>query len=519
MAMNIGGLALQQMPLNMVGGNKYGRYNKISVEETFNMIVSDDWLVSYTGYELAAQINPSATGRAVFSSERLGKMIAVIGNGVYAIDPPNQGQRYLSYFRVGTINTFAGDVFIDENIAGQIAICDGHAIWIYNWQVPSNPGLIAATLPIDPQTGFAILPGYVTYQDGYFITVNRESAGWFLSAPNNGLDWNWSAIDGPVTTTIQTKPTNAVAVLRAPGRGNLLYIFGGNVTEMWYDVGATLFPYQRSTSISVDYGCLSPNTISAMDTIVAWLGSNERSGPVIMVSAGAEITKLSTDGIDFKLAALKHPEQSYGSFFKQDGHLFYQLTFSSPEDNLSLVYDFNSKMFFTATDENGNYFPAEEVAFFQDAYYFVSIRDGNIYRMSSKLFTYDYTAPDDEVEKVYEIPRSRQCAPNRLPDSSRFIVTKVTFPADQGNDALYMGEPNANPTTDIPYQPRIDLSFSKDGGEAFSSRLPYMLNPQGYRQNRIIYRQLGSGNDFTFKFDFLSKSYVAVSNGLVTYYQ
>ena len=38
------------IPLDLVGGNKFGRYKKVSVEQTFNMMVSDDALVDYAGY-------------------------------------------------------------------------------------------------------------------------------------------------------------------------------------------------------------------------------------------------------------------------------------------------------------------------------------------------------------------------------------------------------------------------------------------------------------------------------------
>ena len=274
------GVKPYEIPLKIVGGNKYGRYPKISDESTFNMLMSDGWLVPYAGYNIVAAIDssPGAVGRAIYASERWGSLIVVIGNGVYGVNPPGLPGEPLFSFLIGRINTFVGDVFIDENIGSQIAICDGQAIWIFNWLVPSNPALIAATLPIDERTGEVIIPGYITYQDGYFIVPNTQSASWFLSAPNNGLNWNWSATGFPVTTSIQTKPTNAVACLRAPSRGNLLLVFGRNVTEMWNDVGGAVFPYQRNSSTSIDYGCLSPSTIAAMDSIVAWLGVNERSG-------------------------------------------------------------------------------------------------------------------------------------------------------------------------------------------------------------------------------------------------
>src|SRR5882757_3525801 len=90
---------IQEVPLNMVGGNKFGRYNKISQEETFNFLVSDDALVIYAGYKNVLTQSPSAVGRAIYSSTRGNIIIAVWGSGVYSI---SQG---LVATLVGTIAT------------------------------------------------------------------------------------------------------------------------------------------------------------------------------------------------------------------------------------------------------------------------------------------------------------------------------------------------------------------------------------------------------------------------------
>ncbi len=531
----------QEIPLKIVGSNKYGRYQKISDEETFNMIISDGFLVNYAGYKIVLPISVSAVGRALYTSERWRRMLAVIGNVVYGVTASANG---LSYFTIGTIKTYTGDVFIDENIAGQIAICDGQSIYIYNWASPTSPAIQEVNLPVDPRTGYKIIPGYITYQDGYFITVNTVSANWFLSKQNDGTDWNWGAGNLPVYGSIQTKPTNAVAVLRAPGKGNLLYVFGRTVTEMWYDVGNALFPYQRSTSVSIDYGCVSPTSIAALDNYIAWLGINEKSGPVIMISSGAEMTKLSNDGIDFKLASLTRPDQSYAFFFRQDGHLFYQISFVNPADNLTLVYDFNTQSFFTATDENMNFHIAERVAFFNNKYYFVSLRDGSIYETGSSLTTFDYSIISQGIIKEYEIPRVRVTAPLRLPNSDRFLINNLTITVEQGSDESYKGsylfiittedgfaiseendsEQDILPaqlqteTVVEPYQPRIDLSLSKDGAVNFSSYIHKNMNPLGKRRNKVIFWQLGSANDLSVQFRFWSKSRVVVTDGVIDIY-
>ena len=42
---------IYEVPLGMVGGNTYGRYNKISSAQTWNMMISDGFLVDYAGFQ------------------------------------------------------------------------------------------------------------------------------------------------------------------------------------------------------------------------------------------------------------------------------------------------------------------------------------------------------------------------------------------------------------------------------------------------------------------------------------
>jgi len=524
--------------LKIVGSNTFGRNPKIDTEQTYNMMISDNWLVQTPGYKKALTLLDGNVGRSIYSSARGGFMIVIIANTVFRVSGPIGSLNAEAIF---TLDTFTGDISIDENIANQIAICDGLNLWIYNWETLSAQ---IAVLPIDQETGLMVVPSYVTYHDGYFIVPNKESANWFLSQPNNGLNWLWGAGGVSVFASIQTKPTNAVAVLRAPGKGNLVYVFGNTVTEIWYDNGNQLFPYQRSNSVSIDYGCVSSTTIAAMDEYVAWLGINEKSGPIIMISSGGSFQHLSTDGIDFRLAAVEFPQDSYAFFYKIDGHVFYQITFFNPVDNFSLIYDFNTQKFFYVTDENMNFHIAEAVAFYNNTYYFTSLRtDGAIYQLDSQFTQYDYTIPSVPpgnlpISGVYEIPRVRYCNHFRQVDSSRFVGGALTFTIEQGVDpfyqesslfyitteggvvlseeqpAGYVGEFLSTEAVLQPYVPRVDMAISKDGGQTFGSFITKFMNPQGNRKNRMIFYRMGAVNDLVCQFRFWSKTRVTVSDGV-----
>jgi hypothetical protein len=459
------------LPLDIVGSTVFGRYPKIGIEQTYNMIISDDWLVPYAGYQKVASIMPTGEGRGIYNSIRYRHLIVVIDNGVYAV---NQSQ---AVTKIANIRTFSGDVFMDENNAGQIAICDKSSIYIFDYV---NNTFQRATLDAD------FIPGYVCFQDGYFIAPNLKTVEWRLSALNNGLSW---PTDSSNVGLFQTKPNNPLATIRMPGKGNLLMVFGSTVTELWSDLGQQLFPYQKNSYFNVDYGCLNPATIAASDKFVVWLGVNDKSGPVIMYSDGGNPVQISNDGINFKFAQLTNPENSYGFLFKQDGHLIYQ--FSFPDDNLTYAFDFNTQKFFTLCDENMDYHIAKRVVYANNTYYFISQKNGNLYELNTRYTTYDGK----------EIPRIRVTKNIRTPDSERWTLDNATFPLEAGEDDGVTA---------------LDLSISTDGGQSFGSYDRQHLNAKAHRISNLNYWRKGAANDFVLQFRFWGTGRFVATNGQVS---
>lgn len=463
----------EDVPIDVVGSNTFGRYPKISISQTFNMIISDDWLVPSAGYNAVATIAPNALqGRGLFSSPNLQSMFAVIDDGFYRID------QSLGITKIANLSSFTGTVFMDANNAGQIAICDGHSMYIYDTVAD-----VFQKLTLD------FTPGYVAFQDTYFIAPDISTQQWRLSKSNDGFVW---PPDSQHVGVLQTKPDTPVATVRFPGMGNMLFVFGKSVCEAWYDVGSALFPYQRNTYFNVDYGCLSAATIATTDTLLCWLGQNEKSGPTIMYSQGGAATQISNDGINFKLAELTNPSNSYGFIFRQDGHIIYVLTF--PDDNISYAYDFNTQKFFTFTDEYMNYFIAKRVVFFNNAYYFVAFNDGKLYELSSTRTTFDGT----------EIPRVRMCTSLKRPDASQFICNAFTLTLEQGC---------------VQNIQRVDLSLSKNGGMSYGNYVGRYLQPLGHRPNRLIWWGLGRANDMSVQLRFWGTNRFVIGPGLASIYQ
>lgn len=509
----------KQVELNVVGSSTFGRYPKISIEKTYNFYVSDDFLVPYVGYQTvipASAFGPTAKqGRGCYSSTVLNRIVIVVDNKVFEttiyFNPQNNMYVYSGPIQIGGLVTFTGPVYFAENNAGEILISDNVGLYSY---IPTN-SMPFMQVPID------FTPGYITFHDTYFISPISNTHEWELSAQNDGRTWP----GGNNIGALLTKPDNTQACVRMPSKGNMILVMGENVTEGWFDTGYQLFPYTRATQMSLDYGCLSPATIAYLGNYVVWLGTNEQTGPIIMYTDGGEVQTISTDGINFLLSSLNNPSDSAAFIFRQAGHIIYHINFYT--DNLSLFYDFNTQKFYHACDQNLNYYIADNICFFNNQYYFTSRNNANFYAFGTMYYTYDGV----------EIPRMRICKNVRFPNQDYFIANDVGFTIEQGV-IPFQQEPNVGEyliaqdndffvtQTDgyflVTQQagvnnilPAVDLSISTDGGYSFTSDYRYILNPPGYRKNRLLWWNLGAVNDLVCQFKFWGLGRFTATDGIV----
>jgi hypothetical protein len=571
------------IPLNIVGSSVFGRYPKIDSEKTYNMFESDEFMVPYAGYQVAvpaSMFGNGIQGRGVHTSTKLGLMIVVIDDRVYSVniffDQNTLMTQDITVIQLGVLETSTGVVYIAENNKPQIAISDGKQIYIYDPNPPAGVGVFQVATQNGLPTGKALsfTPGFIDFHDTYFIVAASKDEFYEPPADNT---WRLSTlitiagapyVSFPDTAQniglIQTKPDNTQATVRFPSRGNMIFVMGKTVTESWFDTGAQLFPYQRNDQYNIDYGCINPATVASMDTIVAWLAQNEKSGPIIVYSTGGLPEKITTDGIDYLFSQLQNPADSQAFMYRQDGHLFYHINFYT--DNLSLFYDFNTKKFYHASDQHLNYFIAGEVAFFNNQYYFTTKNDGNLYAFDTIYTTYSNSMDATGLPIKHEQPRIRICANIRDVTQEYFIANDVGFTIESGEtdyfqqnlgpiylitqdykyiitqgefffletqDGFIIETQNGNELisqqvnpadfsflisqqNDIAYvTPRVDLSISIDGGANFGNEWAYDLPPIGIRKNRLMWWQLGAANDLVCQFKFWGIGRFVATNGVV----
>lgn len=464
-----GAKPVKTIPVDVVGGTTFSRYDYIGVEQTVNMTVTgagteNPALVPFSGYQSILNFE-RGQARCVFLSTRLNQLIVVYGSFVYVIED------FLGARHIGTLQSTNGPVHISENFNSQIAIEDGTKIYIYDY------GNSTFTTPV-----IDFVPVFIDFQDSYFIAT-ASNGNWYLSDPNNGHLW-----DPLQHQTLQTKADilQAAVVLNRQ-----LWIIGQKVSEIWYDQGQQLFPYVRENSLAVSFGAFSRETICSGFDMIVWLAKNEQSQPTILVTTGGQPKSISNEGLDYLISSMTDPSDSKAFLFKQDGHVFYQITFNS--DNTSIVYDFNTNLWYTVTDQNRNKHIAKQVVLFNDTLYFISYIDSKLYEMSTGITTYEGD----------EIPRIRVTKNFRQDTNEVFMTNRVGLQMEEGeNDEVG----------------KVMLCFSKDAGINFGNIVTQYLNPQGVRRGQITFWRLGRSNSMTLQFRFYSKGRFVVTNGTMDVY-
>jgi hypothetical protein len=195
----------QPVPVNIAGSSTFGRYPKISQERTYNMFISDSWLVPYAGYEIivpSTLLENGVEGRGIFKSTKLDALIVVIDDTVWLIritfDQTTDEPIFEQIINIGTIQTQTGVVYITENNKPQILISDNHHLYIYDTTINGKVQLVP---------GLNFTPGYITFHDTYFICAASNDTTytppanntWRLSLQNQGYQ-NTTGFTGSGTT-------------------------------------------------------------------------------------------------------------------------------------------------------------------------------------------------------------------------------------------------------------------------------------------------------------------------------
>lgn len=320
------------------------------------------------------------------------------------------------------------------------------------------------------------------YQDGYGIYVKQVSNRFYISAINDFSQVN--ALDSAQSNEWADNLMAATSIREE------LWLIGRQTTEVWYDVGAEIFPFEPRTNLLIKYGCLAPYTVAvAGNNILLWLANNEEGGRVLVMVESYIPSIVSTEPINAEWQSYEKVDDAIGYVYQWDGHLFYWITF--PTADRTWQYDLTTKTWTERRSTLANELPyenpvrqgrwrANNYAYWQGKHLFGDFESGKIYQLARGVYTEDGNYMFRE-----RTTRTMQKSLHRLCLYSLQLSWQkgvgLTKEADQGHD------------------PQVMLQISTDDGVSWGNELWRSLGKIGCHTERIKWNRLGQSDSFVFR--------------------
>ena len=287
-----------------------------------------------------------------------------------------------------------------------------------------------------------------------------------------------------------------------------VYLFGSRSSEVWVDVGAVPFPFQRIPGTSTQHGIAAQFSVSRLGNSFAYLSRNERGQGMIVQMNGYTPERISTHAVENTLLN-QNINDAVAYTYQLEGHENYVISF--PSINLTWVYDATTQMWhkWLSSDAKNqfNRHRSNCSALFNGNVYVGDYQNGKIYLLDTTNFT-------DDGSKIHRI---RRC-PHLVTDLQRqyFDELQIQFQPGVGLSGVTVSV-NSSAIAGIAIaglaiagsqavagnstgaNPQAMLRWSNDGGSTWSREYWVGIGQQGRYKNRAIWRRLGMARDRVFE--------------------
>jgi hypothetical protein len=448
----------------LASGSYEGRSTNISPEKCLNFYYEKtdkgESLVSTPGSTVL--VTPKV-GEVRGGIEYNGKAYFVIGNTLYEITSNGTATSR------GTINTSSGRVSMAHNgtrVGGnqQIMIVDGTNGYIYDNTTSTLTQITDSDM---------VASESVVFLDGYFVFAQKDTDRFWITSLYDG-----TTIDSNDFATAEGNPDVLQAVFT--DRRDL-FLFGKKTLEVWYNAGDPDNTFQRYQGGTAQTGCAAKHSITRFDNTIAWLTENERGDRMVaMMGEGYSPQIVSTPEVNYRLSTYTSYTDAFAYTYQHEGHEFYCLTF--PQHKVTEVFDATTKQWHQRGHTINGIFPNRERynchVFAFGKHLFGDYQNGKIYQLSTTVGTIDGTRIPREV-----------VTPNIHEEEKRVRISALQLDMEEG-----IGDPNTSTDTSM------WLSYSKDGGHTYTDEVDVSMGDAGEYSKRVIWRRLGIGRNWIFKF-------------------
>lgn len=311
----------------------------------------------------------------------------------------------------------------------------------------------------------------VTYQDGYFIFKAPNSKEFYLS------DLNGVTFTAPANTDKNGYPDNIIAHISV---NRNLWLFGDVSTEVWFDSGDNLNPFQYISGTLMEYGCAAMFSVTKLFNTVFWLGKDSSGSGMVYMANGYAPQRISTHSVETVIQGYSTISDAIGFSYQQNGHQFYVLTF--PTASATWVYDCETQVWHERVYTNQGQFERIRANCYSYAFGKHLVGDyanGKIYEMRS-----DYYSDNGDA-----ITRQR-IAPHISNNMSQVFHSRFQLDIESGVGLDGTGQGT---------NPQAILQWSNDGGHNWSDEMWSSFGAIGRTKSRAEWRRLGRSRDRVYK--------------------
>lgn len=377
---------------------------------------------------------------------------AVIGSGVYTINVLTG-----AIAKIGTISSSTGPVSMQDNTI-VIALVDGSA---NGWYITMSNNVLTE---ISDAAFFGAT--HVVYLDT-FLLFNKPASNEWYSSPSNYAG-NSTPFDSLYIATKTTYPDNIQGLASI---NQTIWLIGNQTTELWFDAGATDFPFQRVPEVLIHHGASARYSIATTDGGVFFLSKDQQGFGMVLYGSGYQTKRISTYPIEHAISKYSTISDAVGMTYMQAGHVFYILSF--PTADKTWCYDLTTDQWHERCSLDGsgaehrhraNCIAASGVNIFVGDY-----ANGAVYQFSSAVYT-DNGTP---------IKRQRSF-PHMMGNANRVFHRR--FVADMGVTA---------DTADS-----LALDWSDDRGNTYGTPMPLPMSSTGFS---FVWWRLGVSRDRVYR--------------------
>ena len=169
-----------------------------------------------------------------------------------------------------------------------------------------------------------------------------------------------------------------------------VYLMGEASSEVWVDVGAFPFPFQRVPGTSTQHGIAAQFSVARLGDSFAYVSRNGRGQGQIMQMQGYKPTRISTHAVEYSLVN-QYIDDAIAWTYQLEGHEVYVVSF--PTINITWAYDMASGMWhkwlYSNTDGTYSRHRGNCEAQFQGMVLVGDYANGKIYELDKSVYTDD----------------------------------------------------------------------------------------------------------------------------------